>query len=464
MADAEALLTQRPPAVAPMMLRARALWRRLVDTPAIPMAVALVLGLYSIDAKSFWFDEGFSVGMSRLATERLVERIQNFEMQFAPYYLALHAWLGIGESEAVIRGLSVVFGLVGVAATFYVGRRYGVAFAAALILAVSPMFVEYEQEARGYTMLLAGSAVSTLLFVRLLERPGRLRAFLYFLAGAVLIYVLPLGALVIAAHGIWLVLGTREMPRALRIRIGLVFPAIAVAWIPMLLFAATHPQIQWMDATTFQDGIDLTLHLTGGWILLLLIAVMLAVGMRRDLPALWLMVPVLGTVAITLLIQPVHQARYLIAILPPSAIILARNPRIAVAALIALSLVSVTNVYWHQPKADWRSAAAYVASEVEPGDGIVFAPHFIRTVFGYYAHVGDPLYAASTWKRSDLTGGPPDIPGILARDRIWLVKTDRPEMPESVRNALATFSVAETRDFYNGHILVDLLVKQSSDD
>ena len=421
-----------------------------------------MLGLYSIDAKSFWFDEGFSVGMSRLPTDQLFDRIQNFEMQFSPYYLALHAWFALGESEAVIRSLSVVSGVIGVAATFYVGRRYGVAFAAALILAVSPMFIEYEQEARGYTMLLAGSAVSTLLFLRLLERPGRLSALLYFLAGAVLMYIQPLGALVIAAHALWLVLGTREMPRALRIRLGLLFSAIALAWIPMLLFAATHPQIQWMGPTTLQNGIDVVLRLTGGWALVAPIIVLLALGMRRDLPALWLLVPLVATLAITLLVQPVHQGRYLIAILPPAAIILARNPRILIAGVVALSLVSVANVYWNQPKADWRSAAAYVASEVEPGDGIVFAPSFIRTVFGYYAHVGEPLFAASPWKRSDLTGGAPDIPGILARDRIWLVKTDRPEMPDSVRAALANFTVAETRDFYNGHILVDLLVKAAA--
>ncbi|HYI21791.1 MAG TPA: glycosyltransferase family 39 protein [Candidatus Limnocylindrales bacterium] len=458
MADA-GLLNDGFPADPSMASRSRELWRRMTATPAIPMTIALLLGLYAIDAKSFWFDEGFSVGMSRLPTEQLLERMQNFEMQFSPYYLALHAWFALGESEAVIRGLSVAFGVIGVAATFYVGRRYGVAFAAALILAVSSMLIEYEQEARGYTMLVAGSAVSTLLFLRLLERPGRLRALLYFLAGAALIYVFPLGALVVVAHGLWLVVDARDLPRALRARIGLIFPAIAVAWIPMLLFALTHPQIQWMTPTTLEDVTAAALHLSGGWILLALIVVMLATGMRRDLPALWLLVPLIGTIAITLLIQPVHQARYFIAILPPAAIILARNPRIAVVGLVALSLATVSAVYSERPKADWRSAAAYVASEVQPGDGIVFAPSFIRTTFGYYAHVGDPLFAASPWKRSDLTGGPPDIPGILARERIWLVRNDRPEMPDSVRNALATFSVAETRDFYKGKVLVDLLVK-----
>jgi hypothetical protein len=162
---------------------------------------------------------------------------------------------------------------------------------------------------------------------------------------------------------------------------------------------------------------------------------------------------------LTFLFQPVHQARYFIAILPPAAVLLARNPRIAVAGLLALMLIRAPAV-WSQPKVDWRGAAAYVSSEVQPGDGIVFAPHWIRVPFGYYAHVGDPLYGDSPWTRSDLVGSNLDIAGVYAHQRIWLVQQVRnPEMPEALRSALATFSIAETRDFYDGAVRVELFVK-----
>jgi hypothetical protein len=460
MAEAEALVTPVSFAGSATRSRLAQLGRRLTATPAIPMLIALVLGFYLIDAKSFWYDEGFSVGMARLSTDQLMERLVNFEMHAAPYYLALHAWLGIGESVTVIRALSVAFGLVAVWATFYVGRRYGVAFTAALILSLSPMFIEYEQEVRAYTMLVAASAVSTLLFLRLLEQPGRLRAVLYTLSGILITYIQPLGALVVVAHAIWLAVGERDMVRVTRAQIALTFPIMALTWIPIALFALGHPEkIAWMSATTLKDVAEMGHHLAGAWLLVGVIGAMLIAGMRRDLPAAWLIVPLVGTLLVTFLIQPVHQARYLIAILPPAAIIVARNSRLVVAGYLVLSFVAISYVYWERPKADWRAAAAYVSSEVEPGDGIVFAPSFIRTTFGYYAHVGDPLQAAVPWQRSDLVGGDPDVPGILARDRIWLVRSDRPEMPGEVREALDTFAITDSRQWYNGHVIVELFEK-----
>ena len=425
--------------------------------PWIPVVIAIALGLYKIGSKSFWLDEGHSVSLSREPLELLISTLSSSELQAAPYYLTLHPWLALGTSEAVVRSLSVVFGAIGIIATYFVGKRYGVAFLAALILAVSPFFIEYEQEARTYTMLVATAALSTLLYLRMVEKPGVARAALYVLSASLIIYVQPLGALVIVSQAIWLFV---SVPAPARWRLAAVYPATVIGWVPMLLFAAAHrDELAWMGPTDLSLVLRVATDVAGGTVLLGIVLVMLALGLRRDLPAFALLVPIIGTLAITFLFQPVHQSRYVIAILPAAAIILARNRPVAIAVLLAVSLVGVGTWYRHDEKPDWRGAAAWVSADVQPGDGIVFAPGYLRSIFGYYAHVGDPLNPAVPWTESDLSSGPPDIPGILARSRIWLVEGHGSLMPAGLPEALAAFQAVDVRDYGANGVRVSLLVK-----
>jgi hypothetical protein len=210
----------------------------------------------------------------------------------------------------------------------------------------------------------------------------------------------------------------------------------------MLLFAMRrNDAIAWIPPTTLQLIADSGVALFGGALLLGTVLVMLAIGMRRDQPALWLIVPIVGTLAITYLVQPVLQPKYLIAVLPAAAIILARNRPVAIAVLLALSLVGVGDWYVNGVKDDWRSAVAWVASEARPGDGIIFEPSYLVLPFDYYAHDTDPALLPERVGESD------DL--IHRRDRIWLVQGHIPydQVSDAVKQELADFHVVEVRDF-----------------
>ena len=99
--------------------------------PAVPAGIAIVLGLIGIGSKSIWMDEAFSVNAARLPTSVLLPFLAQREPYASPYYVALHLWTALGTGEAVVRALSVVFGVIGVIATYHVGQRYRVGFAAA---------------------------------------------------------------------------------------------------------------------------------------------------------------------------------------------------------------------------------------------------------------------------------------------------------------------------------------------
>jgi mannosyltransferase len=437
--------------------------RRLTSTPLIPVVVAVVLGLFRIGDKSFFLDEAYAYALAHLPIRTLLSALWVRELHASPYYLLLHIWQWLGSGEGLLRSLSVLFGAIAVFFLFYVAKRYAVAFPAALILAMFPFFVEFEQEARAYAMLLAGTAVSTLLLQRLIERPSLLRAGLYIPAAALMIYIHPLGALVVVAQAVGLLI---FVPRPMKWRLAVVYVPVVVLWIPMLLFAMRrNDAIAWIPPTTLQLIADSGVALFGGAFLLGTVLVMLAIGMRRDQPALWLIVPIVGTLAITYLVQPVLQPKYLIAVLPAAAIILARNRPLAIAVLLAVSLIGVGNWYVNGVKDDWRSAVAWVESEARPGDGIVFEPTYLRAAFGYYGQVGQPLDLAVPWSASNLAGGSPDIPGIMASDRIWLVQghADYDVMNDSVRSALSGLEVVEERTYTGpGHIRMTLLERSQT--
>lgn len=136
------------------------------------LALAAALRFYRIGAQSFWNDEGNS---ARLA-ERSVDLIlagAAADIHPPLYYLTLHVWRDVfGQSEAALRGLSAVFGLITVVFVFLLGRRLfdaRVGLLAAFLAAVNPFQIYYSQEARMYMMLTAIGVVSTYLLVRLID-------------------------------------------------------------------------------------------------------------------------------------------------------------------------------------------------------------------------------------------------------------------------------------------------------
>jgi hypothetical protein len=177
--------------------------------------------------------------------------------------------------------------------------------------------------------------------------------------------------------------------------------------------------------------------------------------------AAWLLVPLLGTLAISFFVQPALQPKYLIALLPAAAIILARNRSVVIAALLVVSLLGVGNWYATGIKADWRSAGAWVQQQVQPGDGIVFEPNYLRIAFGYYARVAEPVDAALPWSAFDLQGARADIPAMLAKQRIWLVQgyAGDAQVPGDVQAALDQFGVVDERFFGGNQVRISLLEK-----
>ncbi len=137
------------------------------------LLLALGLRFYRIDAQSLWNDEGTSVAVAQQGLAAIARDAAN-DIHPPLYYWLLHGWIELmGSSEAAVRSLSALLGVLLVALTYALGRALAgrwVGLAAALLAAAHPFQVYYSQEARMYMLLAVLTAGAMLALVQLLRR------------------------------------------------------------------------------------------------------------------------------------------------------------------------------------------------------------------------------------------------------------------------------------------------------
>ena len=124
----------------------------------LPLSIgffALALRLYGLGDKPFWLDEVASLHRATVSLPELV--VSSLHADHYPTYFVL-LWLvaKLGTSQWLLRLPSAVFGALGAVLTYVIGRevsgrRSGAA--AGLLMALSPLEVQFAQEARSYTLV-----------------------------------------------------------------------------------------------------------------------------------------------------------------------------------------------------------------------------------------------------------------------------------------------------------------------
>jgi hypothetical protein len=174
------------------------LWRSLGSI--FVLWLALGLRLYQLDFQSMWWDEGHSIFVASHPI-RQIPSLPAMDVHPPGYFSLLHLWMALGgRSEFALRYLSVLFSLLTVALLWRfaaslvsypafnpsptnhqlptlltpLSSPYLPALLAALLAALSPMYVAYGQEVRSYAMItfLALGSTYTLWQIILRQRRG----------------------------------------------------------------------------------------------------------------------------------------------------------------------------------------------------------------------------------------------------------------------------------------------------
>ena len=161
--------------------------------------------------QGMWIDELYTLFWQIRESPAHIIHASGLANNHVLYSLLAHyavSWLG--ESTWVIRLPAVVFGVAAIPALYHLGRQVAgreEAFLAALFMALNYQFVWYSQNARGYTGLLFGAVLASILFIRLLatSRPSARLIVGYAVVAALSAWIQLTAAFVILAHGlIWL--------------------------------------------------------------------------------------------------------------------------------------------------------------------------------------------------------------------------------------------------------------------
>jgi len=441
----------RPPA--PAAARDGRAWSRWLVI-AVPMAVSAVTGGYEIGSPTLWRDEAYTKDAIGRSAGQLFALLGHQDAVHGAYYLLMHVIAGvIGTSATALRFPSLCAMVIATGFTAAVGRRAAggraassglTGLAAGLLFATAPYMTYYAQMARSYALETMFATIATYLLLRAWP-DGRWRWWAGYAAAVALTGLLNIfGLLILAAHGVTLLLTSVRGSSAAGARIGRIpvrWLAAAVAAVavlsPLLAVAGRQQQqISWLArpdlkaierlASTTAGSRDLVLPFA---LLALagLVTAVLADRWRPLNPAAvglpWLVMPPFLLIAASF-VKPVYYVRYVEFCLPGLAIVAGAGltglitlagrtplgrlrpawawtglPALLVAAVLAALLAGPQQaIRQNAARPDnLRLASAIVAAHEQPGDAVFYIP--------FTMHVLGTGYPAPFDKLRDLAAG-----------------------------------------------------------
>ena len=262
--------------------------RWLRSSLIVLMTVGIIFRFVNLDQKIYWADEAFTslrisgYTLKEVATEVYtaqvisVEDFQRYqhlnpsknasdtvqgliaeEPQLTPlYFVMVRFWSQwFGDSVTAIRSFSAVLGSLAILAMYWLCRELFrsrlSAWIGTSLIAVSPFYVLYSQEARPYSLLMLVVLLSSYILLRSLRQATFLNWGLYSLTVAVGLYSHLFFALAALSHGVYILLRERLKINKALIAYLLALALGAVTFIPWIIaIAANRHQVQAMTSWT----------------------------------------------------------------------------------------------------------------------------------------------------------------------------------------------------------------------
>jgi mannosyltransferase len=187
----------------------------------IPISLILLIAtglyLYQLGRESLWVDELYSIHDAQQVKldYSLIFKIADIRPL---YYILLKIWMQFGNSEAWLRSLSVIFGLGSIVLLYQLGRRVGgktIGSIAALLLALSPLFINFSQMVRMYSLGTFLGIGGTLAVVYALEKPTNSSMAYWAIARILMFWTAPLNITLLVADVVLFWWKFRDRPKVL---------------------------------------------------------------------------------------------------------------------------------------------------------------------------------------------------------------------------------------------------------
>ena len=439
----------------------------------LAVAAAVLFGealrLHGYTRHDLWLDEANSVSIARHAFGEIPALLAR-DSSPPIYYWLLHLWIRVmGESEASVRLPSVLLGAVVIAATAALAYRLAgerAAVAAAWLIAVTPMAVQFSQQTRQYMLLPLFAVLATerlLVFLR----DGTIGALVgHALALVACFYTHNWGLLLFPGFVVAVALGPRTRWRPWGAAAALALVSY-VPWIPALREQMAGSSYRFIGVLGESDHLYLlpfkTLQLfasgvgnpgekpmslvpefagflvAGVWIAIAATALVLKPALK---PAAYqVLAPAFAPLLIAIAWQAIGNrpiyflGRYEVMVLPLVTAVVASGavllfPWRWAAALMAGWAVVLAALSWNYTSAVRRTypepiMARALAPALRPGDRVVFTGLFRATTEYYLRQVHAPPFDGASF--------PPDVADHLGWHFDDLYDVDDPALAEAAR-------------------------------
>lgn len=353
-----------------------------------------VLRFRMLDNESFWFDEALTRNTAAGGLPEGLARLPDLELTPPLYYVLVWLWAHLfGLDEVGLRSFSALCGTAVIPVMWALGRQIlsqRVGLIAALLIAVNPLLIWYSQEARSYSLLTLLTAVSLLALVRALRSPSNRRIVLWALSCSLALCTHYFAVFIVVPEAVVLLATVHEGRTRFKVLLGLC-PIVGTA---ILLAPLALHQSGTSDASFIahsgslptrlvrlirEDFVGYGAPIVDGVLfalttsLLVLIALVIRSGSRRERSVAMLLLAIGGSGVATALLLAIAGMDYLntrnllptwlvFTLVIATGLGATRDRKVGVLGVAALTMLSlacvmtvVSNPQFH--RADWRGAA-----------------------------------------------------------------------------------------------------------
>jgi len=404
--------------------------------------IGLFLRVYQLGTQSIWYDEAFSISLSKMSLSQMVQAT-TADVHPPFYYLILHYWVALfGTSAVAVRLLSVLFGVLAIPMIYVVGRQLfnkEAGLVGALILALSSFNIWFSQETRMYSLMVFLALLSMYFFLCFLQRGTLALSAGYVLSTMLLLYTHYYGVFVVIAQNIYIVtflVLSKHRTYKLRHWIGLqaIVLALFAPWILVVLSRQSAPgvlsNIAWLPQATAATLIFTYQLYSGTAVLVATVLSALFLGLSvlslfayqkvrgamdwkaplkslesyswevriQDLTpvyflAVWLLAINLIPFVISLVSTNIYYYKYTIAASVALYLLVGKGianinykpTKLAVIGVVAaLSVASLPSYYFGVTRDQTREATSLIDANAKSGDVVLIYPDWQNVTFNYY--------------------------------------------------------------------------------
>lgn len=449
----------------------------------IIIASGFFLRVVNLSKESIWVDEGFTYQLSKLNLISYLENVLHTLRNILPplYFFSLHYWTMIfGYSEFSLRLPSVLFGTFSIFLIYKVGKKLfneNVGLYASFILALSLFHLKYSQEARMYELLSFLTLAAFYFLLEYIENKRKKSLFLLALLDIFLVYIHHYGFFVIIAQLGCLFASSPKtfFNKRILFFLGGIFLAI-VPWLYVLINQIKKVYSDpWLSLPNMLSLGKVFLDFSGSLYLCIFFGLLigfflvknkrknLAIFSQKKILLIWMLVPIILSLAYSYLVSPIFGAKYLIFSSIPLYILAAKGidylrPKFKIASILLIavfSLIEINSYYKHVQKEQWREATNFLEQEAMNGDLILFNAGFgLKNGFAYYAK-RDDLDKRPFPKSSEEVNLPITESNIKElrdyvkkRNRVWIVYSHSLDKEDVIYNELAAnYAYVSNTDF-----------------